>query len=73
MSLDAIDLSTSENLENFRHAILEKIRKTDDLQKKTFYVTFIEDLLKELLENGKFITLIWKIISKLIFKISRNH
>ena len=54
ISLDTIALKNSENLEKFRQKIVSKIRDEERLEKRTFFVSFIEDLVKDLCQNGEF-------------------
>ncbi|XP_042889497.1 eukaryotic translation initiation factor 3 subunit J-like [Penaeus japonicus] len=49
--LDGLDISTTKGLESFRKAIVSKIRSTDRLEKRPFYVSFLEDLSRELCMN----------------------
>jgi len=50
-NFDCIDISTVKGLDEFRRAIVKKIRMTDRLEKKSIFVTFIEDLGKDLCTN----------------------
>ncbi|KAK7058683.1 Eukaryotic translation initiation factor 3 subunit J [Halocaridina rubra] len=49
--LDDIDLSDRDGLEAFRQAIVSKIRNTDRLEKRPFFVSFVEDLSRDLCQN----------------------
>merc|ERR1711915_371891 len=51
ISLDTIALKNSENLEKFRQKIVSKIREEERLEKRTFFISFIEDLVKDLCQN----------------------
>ncbi|KAG7173322.1 Eukaryotic translation initiation factor 3 subunit J-like [Homarus americanus] len=49
--LDDIDLSTSSGLESFRKALTSKIRISERLEKRPFFVTFVEDICRDLCQN----------------------
>ncbi|XP_064095120.1 eukaryotic translation initiation factor 3 subunit J-like [Macrobrachium nipponense] len=49
--LDEIDLSDRDGLQSFRKALVNKIRSTDRLEKRPFFVNFVEDLSRDLCEN----------------------
>merc|ERR1711915_584618 len=50
-NFDCIDISTVKGLDEFRRAIVKKIKMTERLEKKSIFVTFIEDLGKDLCTN----------------------
>ncbi|KAB7497298.1 Eukaryotic translation initiation factor 3 subunit J [Armadillidium nasatum] len=50
-SLDAFDLSSSSGLSEFRIAFTKKIKTIDRLEKRPFYVTFVEDVCRDLCEK----------------------
>ncbi|XP_063847039.1 eukaryotic translation initiation factor 3 subunit J-like [Scylla paramamosain] len=49
--LEGVDLRTTEGLTSLRHALVAKIRETDRLEKKPAYITFVEDLVRDLCQN----------------------
>lgn len=49
--LDEIDLSDRNGLESFRRALVSKIRSSDRLEKRPFFVNFVEDLSRDLCQN----------------------
>ncbi|XP_068219473.1 eukaryotic translation initiation factor 3 subunit J isoform X2 [Palaemon carinicauda] len=49
--LDEIDLSDRDGLQSFRKALIAKIRSTDRLEKRPFFISFVEDLSRDLCEN----------------------
>merc|ERR1711915_148176 len=49
--LDEIDLSDRDGLQSFRKALVAKIRSTDRLEKRPFFVNFVEELSRDLCEN----------------------
>lgn len=52
--LDDIDLSTNEALQTFKKSLIAKIRSVDRLEKRPFYLNFVEDLTRELCQNRKY-------------------
>ena len=50
-SLKEADLSSEEGLEALGGAVVRKIRDTDRLEKKPYYVTFLETFCKDLCSN----------------------
>jgi translation initiation factor 3 subunit J len=51
VNLKEADLSSAEGLEALGAAVIKKIRDTDRLEKKTYYVTFLETFCKDLCAN----------------------
>ncbi|KAK8754382.1 hypothetical protein OTU49_015913 [Cherax quadricarinatus] len=49
--LDNIDLSSSDGLTSFRKALIFKIRSTERLEKRPIFVTFVEDVCRDLCQN----------------------
>lgn len=52
--LDDIDLSSSSGLDSFRKALISKIRSVDKLEKRPYFVTFVEDICRDLCQNRKY-------------------
>jgi len=50
-ALDAFDLKDSSSIESFRKSLISKIRSVDRLEKKAYYVSFVEDLTRDLCIN----------------------
>ncbi|KAK4318199.1 hypothetical protein Pmani_010776 [Petrolisthes manimaculis] len=46
-----IDLSTEEALQTFKKSLIAKIRSSDRLERKPFYLNFVEDLIRDLCIN----------------------
>ncbi|XP_071513205.1 eukaryotic translation initiation factor 3 subunit J [Panulirus ornatus] len=49
--LDDIDLSSSSGLNSFRKSLISKIRSVDKLEKRPCFVTFVEDVCRDLCQN----------------------
>jgi len=50
-ALDAFDLNDASSLESFRKSLITKIRSVDRLEKKPYFITFVEDLSRDLCFN----------------------
>ncbi|CAL4064391.1 unnamed protein product [Meganyctiphanes norvegica] len=50
-ALDAFELTDSSSLESFRIALVSKIRSVDRLEKKPYFVTFVEDITRDFCLN----------------------
>ncbi|XP_045603805.1 eukaryotic translation initiation factor 3 subunit J isoform X2 [Procambarus clarkii] len=49
--LDNIDLSSNDGLTLFRKALISKIRTSERLEKRPFFITFVEDVCRDLCQN----------------------
>lgn len=49
--LDVVDLNTTEGLSLLRRVVVSKVRATDRLEKRPAFVTFVEDLTRDLCHN----------------------
>ena len=52
--LDEIDLSERDGLDSFRKALIAKIRSTDRLEKRPFFVNFVEEISRDLCQNREY-------------------
>jgi len=50
-ALDAFDLKDSRSMDSFRQALVNKIRSVDRLEKKPYFVSFVEDLTRDFCIN----------------------
>jgi len=50
-ALDAFELKDSRDMDSFRQALVKKIRSVDRLEKKPYFVSFVEDLTRDLCLN----------------------
>jgi len=50
-ALDTLDLNDASSLESFRKSLITKIRSVDRLEKKPYFITFVEDLSRDLCFN----------------------
>jgi len=50
-ALDAFELKDSRDMDSFRQALVKKIRSVDRLERKPYFVSFVEDLTRDLCLN----------------------
>merc|ERR1712179_851859 len=50
-ALDAFELKDSRDMNSFRQALVKKIRSVDRLERKPYFVSFVEDLTRDLCLN----------------------